>query len=186
MTTEEVVEYRKHTLVARATKGNFNGRVYDPSRAKMTDIQGSSLEEVMVSLKDIVDTTIANQVKGRSTPPTSTEYVRAFQNIIGDLPESYTAMLKAHYHAPNRTLTATQLAEAGHYKNWSSANLHYGLLGKRVYEELPIQLPTRDDGTMIYTFALATGDNLKQDEAQWQWKLRPEVAEAIEYLGLLQ
>jgi hypothetical protein len=93
-------------------------------------------------------------------------------------------MLKAHYIAPSRSITATQLATAGNYKNWSSANLHYGLLGKRLYEELPIRLPMRTDGTLIYTCALATEGDLSQTEKQWQWKMRPEVAAAIDYLGL--
>jgi|ERR1039457_971605 hypothetical protein len=184
MTKDETPEYRKHKLVARLYQGSFKGRVYDPTGKQLTEIKGSSLDEVMSSLRDFVDAAFISRAKGRTSPPEAMEYVRAFQNIFEDLPDSYRGMLKAHYHATNRTMTATQLAEAGKYINWSSANLHYGLLGKRLYDELPIQLPVQADGTLIYTFTLATEGNLKQDESEWQWKLRPEVAEAIEHLGL--
>ena len=35
-------------------------------------------------------------------PPNGDDYVHAFQTILDELPDSYCAMLKAHYHAPNQ------------------------------------------------------------------------------------
>ena len=93
-------------------------------------------------------------------------------------------MLKAPYRAPNQTITATELATAAGYKSYSAANLQYGNVGKALYEELPVEIPAREDGSLIYTSALATAGEKTEAEVHWAWKLRPEVAYAIEHLGL--
>lgn len=185
MSNEDTVEYRNHKLVARFYQGAFKGRAYGPAGKKLIEIDGDGIDVIISTLRDHVDATIDKRAKSRTSPPQVQEYVRAFQHMIQDLPDSYLAMLKAHYHAPGRTMTATQLSKAGGYKNWSSANLHYGLLGKRLYDELPIPLPKYPDGKrLIYTFALATEGDLSKDESQWQWTMRPEVASAIKLLGI--
>lgn len=93
-------------------------------------------------------------------------------------------MLKAHYHAPDQTLTPTRLAESAGYNDYSSANLHYGKVGKLLNDVLPIVLLEQSDGTPVYASALATPGDRTTDEQYWTWKLRPEVAFAIEQLGL--
>jgi hypothetical protein len=40
------------------------------------------------------------------------------------------------------------------------------------------------DGTPIYTFYLAMALTDAEDEQHWNWKLRPEVSNAIKALGL--
>ena len=76
--------------------------------------------------------------------------------------------------APNRTLTSTRLAEAAGYSNYSAANLQYGLLGKRLWEELPTALPVGSDGNHIYTFALAKAGDMSTPESEWRWQMRIE------------
>ena len=121
----------------------------------------------------------------RTSWPAAIEYVRAFQRIIDGLPDSYILMLKAHYRAPDLTITSTQLAEACNFANFNAAVLHYGTLGSKLYEKLPITLPEHKDGSPIYTFMLATEGERKAENSQWKWKMRPEVAEAIAQLGLV-
>jgi hypothetical protein len=182
--TRVVEDYRGYQLVAAFHQGSYKGRVWDRDKKNMEEFHGSGINELVVTLKDYVDSLITDRANARTSPPEAIEYVRAFQNILEKLPDSYLAMLKAHFNAPSRTLTATQLAKAGGYSNWRTANLHYGLFGKRLYEELPVLLPTYPDGKLIYTFSLATEGNLNQEESQWQWEMRPEVAEAITQMGL--
>lgn len=184
MNNVETPEYRKYKLVARLIQGSYKGRVYDPNGEQLGDFDGKTHEELISTLRIFVDELINEKANSRTLAPVASEYVQAFQNIINDIPDSYLAMLKAHYIAPDQTMTATQLAEAGNYKNWSSANLHYGLLGKRIYEEMPMKLEARADGTLIYTGALATEGMASQNEKEWLWKLRPEVSDAIKHLGL--
>ena len=84
-------------------------------------------------------------------------------------------MLQAHYHAPNRTLTATQMSKALGYPGYRAANLHYGTLGRLVGEQIGWRpLPEQT------VYVLVTFD---KPEHEWHWIMRPRVAKALEQLG---
>jgi putative restriction endonuclease len=133
----------------------------------------------------------ANELRARidatvcTVEPTK-EYISALKNLVqSKRADSDWAMLKAHYHAPNRTCTATELAEAVGFPNHSTVNLRYGLLGQAIYDGGLINLPASaryPDGKPIFTFVIADGEKLEGDN--WRWTMRPEVAEAIVALGL--
>jgi hypothetical protein len=133
----------------------------------------------------------ANELKARidaslgKAEPT-TEYIRALRSLmLNKRADSDSAMLKAHYHAPNRTITATQLAKAVGFPNYSTVNLRYGSLGQAIYSEAVVNLPTtarHPDGKPIYTFVIADGERLQGDD--WRWTMRSEVANAMAALGL--
>jgi len=176
-------EYRGHKLLSAFHEGRFKGRIWK-SKELLTEIEGDGIDDVLSKLRDYVDTRFTSLAEKRTDAPGAVEYRNAFQNIISRLPEGYLAMLKAHYLADKQEITATELAEAAGYANYSAANLHYGLLGKKLYEELPMNLPKRSDGSMIYTFALAIAGNKSGPEKHWVWKLREEVSLAIEQLGI--
>jgi hypothetical protein len=185
MSNDRVVEeYRNHKLLAAFHQGAFKGRVWNHDGLQLTELNGSGIDDLLNSLRSYVDATFVEKANARTASPEAAEYVHAFQQILEGLPASYLSMLKAHYHAPDRTITATQLADAGGYATWRTANLHYGLFGKRLYEALPIQLPANEDGTLIYTFALATEGDFKGNVPEWQWKMRPEIVEAVALMGL--
>lgn len=93
-------------------------------------------------------------------------------------------MIRAHYRAPDHRITATLLADAAGYASYSPANLHYGTIGRLLYEELPMELPVRKDGSLIYTYMLAVAGDKSGPEEHWVWQMRPEVAAAVEVLGL--
>lgn len=130
--------------------------------------------------------------RGRDGSPSALEYAEAFDRI-GRLPKGHEAMLDAHLKAPDHLITATQLADAAGYANWSAANLQYGKLARRLAEELDYNPPLRDDGTPIWTYALATSPDegdLSPDrflaalargleEPHFEWHLRPQVAEVL-------
>lgn len=63
------------------------------------------------------------------------------------------------------------------YDNWGSANLHYGLLGQMLCDELSLNLH-------LATHAIATEKENGTGKGEWLWIIRPAVAEAVEYLGL--
>ena len=184
MTSDEAnQEYRGHTIVARLHEGRPKGRVYKDKQV-VPDCEGQSISELRENLKSFVDDRLDEIAEQRDTPPSGEEYVYAFHKIHEGLSDGHCAMLKAHYHAENQTITATELAEAAGYANYSAANLQYGLVGFALNEELPIKLPRRDDGTPVATAALATPGEKNGSEAHWTWKLRPGVSYAIEKLGL--
>ena len=182
MTKDRIEEnYRSHTLLAAFNKGSYKGKVWGPDKKELVDVTGSALEEIIRALKVRVDELlIEKESTGLHGVP---EYVAAFQKVLAaTLPQSYLQMLKAHYHSHNRTVTPEQLSEAAGYANYNAAVLHYGTLGRRLYDQLPTKLPRHKDGKLKYTHMLAEGD--VGEEEHRQWKMRPEVAAAIEQLGL--
>lgn len=184
MNDESIVEdYRGFKLVARLINGTYIGKLWHPDGTS-DSFEGSSLAEIITAEKDQVDGFFVGKASARTTSPKAAEYVLAFQKILGSLPDSYITMLKAHYMAPNRTITSSQLADACAFHNYNAAVLHYGTLGSRLYEQLPISLPKHKDGSPVYTYMLATGGDSSQAGSEWAWKMRPEVADAIAQLGL--
>lgn len=89
-------------------------------------------------------------------------------------------MSGAHYKAPDRRITATQLAQAAGFSTYSGANLQYVLLGAMLFAEIPEELPRRPDGTRVTTFAIATGEypQRSSDSPDLVWELGAHTAEA--------
>lgn len=184
MSNDRIIEeYRRHKLLSALYEGKNVGRVWK-GKELLSEIEGESIDDVLQKLRDFVDASFFAAIKERTGTLDSSEYIKAFQSLLDDLSDGHLAMLKAHYLAPNQEITATLLASAAGYSSYGAANLQYGLIAKKLYEELPIDLPKRKDGTFIYTFSLATAGDINDGEEHWVWKLRPEVSSAIEYLGL--
>jgi len=104
---------------------------------------------------------------------TARDYSRALRQIKPA--PHHKRMLQAHYHAPERTLTAKQMSRAMGYQGYRAANRHYGELGKLVAQALRCHLRGHLPLWALVTFT--------QPHGEWHWTLRPEVAKAIEQLG---
>ena len=177
----------------------------------------------------------AEVAASRPAVPSVSDYVEAFRSILPSLSESHLAMLRAHYMAPNRCLTASELTEAAveseiaaaahevedesgltesvdefggesvlsetigedadelaadaiEDTSLDAANLRYGSIGQALYEELPAFLKQQQrkqkGGTLDYIGALAEAEDRSGSREAWVWKMRPEVASALEELGL--
>jgi hypothetical protein len=72
----------------------------------------------------------------------------------------------------------------------NAANLQYGSIGQALYEQLPEflkqQKRKQKDGTLNYIGALAEAEDRSGPRDAWVWKMRPEVASALEELELLE
>lgn len=72
--------------------------------------------------------------------------------------------------------------------NLNAPNLQYGAIGQALYEQLPAflkqQKREQKDGTLDYISALAEAEDHSGPRDAWVWKMRPEVASALEELGL--
>jgi hypothetical protein len=175
-------DYRRHQLVAADTVRGFAGKAWKDGVC-VFEAHGDSLSGVHASLKSGVDQLLTKRA-GENTAPTVQAYVDALRSILPSLSDKHLKMLRAHSSAPDRSLTATQLAKAAGYANYNAVNLQYGLVGKLLWEELPTVLPTTPDCTPIFTFAIAEAGNRDAPEDQWVWQLRAEVAAAVKELGL--
>ena len=176
----------------------------------------------------------ADIAASRPAAPSVSDYVEAFRRILPSLGESHLAMLRAHYMAPNRSLTTSELTEAAveserataaaevddesglaeavdefggesvlsetigedadelaedavEDTSLDAANLQYGLIGQALYEQVPAfleQQKRKQGGTFDYMDALAEAEDRSGPREAWVWKMRPEVASALEQLGL--
>jgi 5-methylcytosine-specific restriction enzyme A len=105
----------------------------------------------------------------------ASEYVSAFHSF--QISSHHMQMLLANYYAPNRTLTATMMANAMGYDHYSAANLQYGILGGLVGDKLGWNpLPEYKVNVLV---EFGEPDESGRD---WQWKMKPAVSEAIELL----
>jgi len=104
---------------------------------------------------------------------TAKQYSDAFKRIT--VSPYHMRMLQAHYHAPDRTVTATQMAKALGYPKYTAANLHYGKLARLVGELIGWQPLPEQAVFVLVTF--------ERPDREWQWIMRPEVAQALEQLG---
>ncbi|MEA5567827.1 hypothetical protein [Anabaena sp. UHCC 0399] len=117
------------------------------------------------------------------------DYKQAFTAIRSQMTDGHKLMLKAQYHAPAQTITATELAQAAGYENYNGANLQYARIGELLANHLGYLPPEREDnGKPFWSGVLASGywKNLEgsknNSQREWQWQLRPQVAQALEDL----
>ncbi len=105
--------------------------------------------------------------------PTVEQCIKALKTI--DASDLQKLMLEIHYQAPQRTITATQMANALGYQHYLVANSNYGRLGRRLGKELGLEPASKYGVSTLVTF-LKPGN-------QWEWIMRPEIATALERLG---
>lgn len=183
--SQEVV-YGRYVIKTFATNGRVKARAF-LGRTPVADAKGDTHEAAVLNMKQVLDQRDAEQRAARSnTIPTADQFVDAFHRLDEKIGRHHWLMLQALYGAPGRTLTATQIAAAAGYDSYSSANYHFGVLGKMLAEDLGYEPARRADRTTIWTSTLATGADPEDDreDGQWQWRMRDEVAEALARLNI--
>lgn len=94
--------------------------------------------------------------------------------------EAQWAMLRAHAAAGSDGLTAGELARAAGWKDFESANLHYGLLGQAVAEAVGLRTPAEADSPRsVPTLALAYEGPRRPGTDHFVWVMHPELIEAL-------
>lgn len=108
--------------------------------------------------------------------PSAAQYSSAFCKL-GNVTDTQIQMLRLHYNAPERTITATLMARTVGYNHYSIANSQYGRLGRLLGDRLEYNPMKERLGTLV-TFEKRRGE--------WHWIMRPQVAEALERLGWVE
>jgi predicted HNH restriction endonuclease len=109
---------------------------------------------------------------------TAGDYVGAFETISNRITDLQRRMLRAHYSAPGRALSARQLAAAVELAKFNAANLHYGVLGGHLWSALGRQPDS--DNVRILVLLIRPGE---RENEEWLWVMRPQVAQALQQLG---
>ena len=161
---------------------------------------GAAREEAISHLKDELARMeqLALSECDTEGAPSASVYERAFARLLPEMPDSYIAMLRAHLAAPDHLISATKLADAAGYSGYEGANLHYGKLGQRVADEIRFVPPRREDGTEIWTCAIARDTSMdteypdtsmlealsrNMETLHFEWQMRPQVVQALRALG---
>ncbi|HJT76981.1 MAG TPA: HNH endonuclease [Gemmataceae bacterium] len=118
----------------------------------------------------------ASSEEADSAAPSADQYITAFRKVRS-VTDSQIQMLRLHYNAPQRTITATQMARAIGYRHYSIANSQYGRLGRLVSDQLEYNPMKERLGTLV-TF--------EKRQGEWHWLMRPQVARALERLGWVE
>jgi len=179
-----------YELVAAYYKGKYRGVVWQLEeggikKQKIESLDGDSIDEVLERLRDKVSERLLERANNAADlPPRVDAIATSFRKIAPRLSLGQLQMLRAHYKAPERRCSATELAAAAGWKTHAPANLHYGKLGWWLYGEHPTVLP-RDsaNGTFNYTFMLA--DGVRKQKEDWIWTMHPHIAEALLASGVL-
>lgn len=176
--------HRRHRVIAAMQAGKPAAAVFDGS-ARLFITNGPTLEAAADEAKAWIDQRVDGERIHRRRPHigTPSEYRRAFQALR--LGEHHPSMLREHANAPDRTMTAGELARSADYDDFQFANSYYGKLGRKVAEFLDLPLPIdKRLGKPVWTMALA--DIARESDAQghWRWAMHPEVAEALHELNM--
>ena len=108
------------------------------------------------------------------------DYLRAFDAIHDDISNLQRQMLLAHYSAPDHSVSARKLAAAVGLAKFNAANLHYGKLGRLLFSVLG--KPAGANNVFILAELVPPG---KRGNKEWLWVMRPQVAQALQVLGLV-
>lgn len=118
----------------------------------------------------------------RFSPPSVEKYAKAFTEIESRLSNKHRSFLRAHYQSSQHTSTASELARAADYRNYNGYNLQSARVGRMLAEKLGISIPQRGNGTLFPSKVLVNW--WKDTEDCWYCTLHPEVATALEIVGL--
>ena len=115
--------------------------------------------------------------KSKATPYgraiTTAEFKRAL-SLIPPPTAGQKKFLQAHYDAPGRAATMSNLAEAAGYRSYGAVNLQYGRLAERIASALNRPLPFPN------VFLLAEDVDPKTISGkQWVLIMRPAFAAAL-------
>lgn len=183
MTNRKTLHYDRFTLVSGVLNGKSRAAAFLKNR-KILECEGADTDEALASVKAALDARTQTRSRKRREPHIGTvdDYTDAFSAL--SLADHERTMLNAHAHAPDRTMTATQLARAGGYDSYTVANSLYGTLGKKVAELAGLALkPAETRDGVVYTCALASGAG--EEGEHWRWKMHPEVFEALRSLNVV-
>lgn len=116
-----------------------------------------------------------------SIPVTAADYQKALSSIA--ISDQQRAMLKAHYHALNRSITYTELAKAANYADYGAANLQYGQLGRSLGEAIGYEFDEFGARPGVKFYSSSIGMPNSYTSGDFQLVMHHELAKAIQSLG---
>ncbi|EPB9466124.1 MULTISPECIES: HNH endonuclease [Vibrio] len=94
-------------------------------------------------------------------------------------------MLRQHYYAEEQLISAINLAKAAGYESYEIANKQYGSFARKLSEKSGFIPNIIRDGKPVWTFVVCDETSHNRSSG-YVWKLRSEVSELLEELGLVK
>ena len=119
---------------ARQAVNAWKARAFRKSVVASEIHSGTTEESAILAVKTQLDKDRAHQIalRGPDGFPTAKEVGQALDMIWDEITAEQRLMLLAHFHEPDHIMTANQLAQAGLYESFPSANSQYGVLRRRL------------------------------------------------------
>jgi hypothetical protein len=190
--SEFVKDFGPYKLVVREVDGKYHGILWrteaNHRAVRLIQVTANSSKEA----KTLVDEGIYQLRLDQSGETVAAhtdqaQFVKAWMYIWPNLNPNQKRMIIAQYNAPNRQMTATQLAGAAQWDSYNGANRWYGDVGLMMFIECPTNLPKDErTGKRIFSFSLSNGwKGTEKDNKQWVWEMRPEIAAGLKLSGLI-
>jgi hypothetical protein len=112
--------------------------------------------------------------------PSVAQYVVAFRKIESRVNESQLAMLKKHYAAPGRAITATSLGTSVGFEDYRGVNRWYGELGTILAEAMGFDW--RPESTVAVSMLELFVKPGSASNTEYVLVMRENVARALEQL----
>lgn len=172
-----ITEYRGHTIVAALLNGVPQAAMF-LGKSRLDIIGGKDLDDAIQKGREWVDQTLAEKAANRLRANVATvdEYATYLAGV--PLKDHEVKMLRAN--ATRGRISSSELAAAAGWADYSSANLHYGKLGREIGEALGLTFERTSDGREFFTSAIAQEHAQPGSEAgDWAFELHPEFLEAL-------
>jgi hypothetical protein len=189
---EFVEDFGPYKLVAREVEGKHYGILWrtetNSPAVKLIQITANSTDEAKAMVEASFYQSRLDQVsQSEAAAANQQQIVRAWMYIWPHLNPNQKLMITAQYHAPDRQMTTTQLANIVKWEGHSGVNLWYGYAGFMMFGECPRELPIDEkSGKPVFSFALSNGwYEDTTDGKRWVWEMRPEIAEGLKLAGLI-
>lgn len=176
-------------MKAAAMKGRARALAYrrPPTgfRGPLAEAEGATPEAALEALRERLDRREADRRAARREDgrgwavPTQEEYAEALAHA--SLSDTQLAMLAAHAEAGDDGMTATEIARAGGYRSYETANVQYGKAGREIGAAIGVNSPrsaTRE-GEEVFTGVLAHGGAPRADSGRFVWIMQPELRAAV-------
>ncbi len=111
--------------------------------------------------------------------PSKAQYVAALTAVLPRLSEPQLKMLRAHYQAPDVTITTHDLALAAGFVNWKPVNMHYGLVGSYIRSAIGPAGDVRGQRSYVFAYFIPP----TAESPGWRWVLHPPVRDALHELA---
>lgn len=145
-------DYRNYDLVARFWQGGYRGKIWKNNKS-VDQIDGSSIEEILQSMRSMVDKLVDEKLQIRQqTAPTAEEIEQALFAIEDKISWPQRTMLMRQAQTQDGSISVQDAQKTAGFSSTTEVLLSYAEIAKRLSDELgywPQTAPGQDPALSI-------------------------------------